>query len=154
AGRMVRLTSVNWYGAEHGSFVPDGLDSRPYINILRTIKYLGFNSIRLPISNDLVETNPVVRQHVAANPWFRGMHALDILDRILAAPRQVGLMVILVNQRNSATESRTAWSHNSLLWYELPRYTPQRWIDDWVTVARRYRNNPAVVGFDLHNEPH
>ena len=27
-------------------------------------------------------------------------------------------------------------------------------MNDWVTLAKRYAGNPAVVGFDLRNEPH
>jgi endoglucanase len=39
------------------------------------------------------------------------------------------------------------------LWY-TGQYPEQRWIDDWRMLAQRYRNNPTVVGADLHNEPH
>jgi endoglucanase len=28
------------------------------------------------------------------------------------------------------------------------------WIQDWLTLARRYVNEPHVIGADLHNEPH
>jgi endoglucanase len=28
-----------------------------------------------------------------------------------------------------------------------------RWIHDWVMLARHYRNDPTVIGADLHNEP-
>src|SRR6185436_8498463 len=33
-------------------------------------------------------------------------------------------------------------------------YPEQRWIADWVKLAQKYRANPMVVAFDLHNEPH
>ncbi len=151
-GRPVRLAAVNWYGAESNDFVPGGLAYRPYMDILRTIKGLGFNAIRLPFSNELVQRNPVVRLRLDANPRFRGKRALDILDAILTGARQVGLMVILDNHRSDA-----GWTAQvNGLWYVpgSPRYTMRSWIDDWVTLARRYRDNPAVVGFDLRNEPH
>ena len=148
--RRVRLTSVNWNGAEGSDFVPGGLSRRPYMDILRTIKYLGFNSIRYAFSNELVETNPVIRRHVDANPQFRGKRALQIMDTILAGARQVGLMVILADMGLEAHAQGPA----NALWYRPPRYTQQVWIHDWVTIAQRYRNNPVVVGFDLHNEPH
>jgi len=150
AGRPIRLAAVNWYGAEGTDYVPGGLAYRPYMTILRTIKRLGFNAIRVPFSNYLVEQNPVVRQHLEANPQLRGLHALRILDTILAGARQVGLMVILDNHR-----SNPGWTaQENGLWYSLPRYTPQGWLNDWATLALRYRDNPAVVGFDLRNEPH
>lgn len=146
----LRLASVNWYGAEGTDFVPGGLAFRPYMDVLRTIKSLGFNSIRLPFSNELVERNPIVRRHVEANPQFRDKHALDILDTILAGARQVGVMVILSDMRVEAGQS----GPGHVLWYSPPRHTQQQWIDDWVVLARRYRSNPAVIGYDLYNEPH
>jgi endoglucanase len=152
--RPIRLASVNWYGAEGATFVPGGLDRRPYMDILRTIKSLGFNSIRYAFSDELVETNPVIRRHVDANPAFRGQRALQIMDTILASARQVGLMVILANMSPGALAGAHAYGPASALWYQPPHYTERVWIHDWVTVARRYRDNPAVVGFDLHNEPH
>src|SRR5205085_531187 len=39
------------------------------------------------------------------------------------------------------------------LWYTR-RYPEQRWIADLVRLALRYRQEPAVIGIDLHNEPH
>src|SRR5438270_229944 len=98
----VRLASVNWYGAEGGTFVPGGLSNRPYMDILRTIKSLGFNSIRYAFSNELVERNPVIRRYVDANPQFRGQRALQVMDTILAGARRVGLMVILADMSSEA----------------------------------------------------
>ena len=147
----IRLASVNWYGAEGATFVPGGLSNRRYMDILRTIKALGFNSIRYAFSLELVETNPVIRRHVDANPGFRGKRALQIMDTILAGARQVGLMVILADMN---LEAHAGGPETHTLWYHPPHYTQQVWIHDWLTLARRYRDNPAVVGFDLHNEPH
>lgn len=149
-GRPIRLKAVNWYGAEGYDFIPGGLAYRPYLTILRTIKALGFNTIRLPFSNELVERNPIVTEHLKANPALRGKHALQIMDAIVNGARQVGLMVILDDHRSNA-----GWTaQENGLWYDLPRYTPQGWIADWVRLAHRYKNNPAVVGYDLRNEPH
>jgi len=151
-GRPVRLAAVNWYGAESLDFVPGGLAYRPYMTILRTIKGLGFNAIRMPFSDELVQRNPVVRAHLEANSQLRGKRALDILDTVLDGARKVGLMVILDNHRSDA-----GWTaQRNGLWY-VPgsaHYTMQGWVADWVAMARRYRSNPAVVGFDLRNEPH
>src|SRR5258708_36943701 len=59
-GARVKLVSVNWYGAESPDFVVGGLDRAPLAAIAATIHRLGFNSVRLPWSNELYETNPIV----------------------------------------------------------------------------------------------
>jgi len=148
-GRTVTLASVNWYGAEGPDFIPGGLDKRPYMDILLTIRALGFNSVRLPFSNELVERDPRVYEHLAANKEFVGLRALDIMDAIVNGARRAGIMVILDDHRSDA-----GWSAlGNGLWY-TPRYPEAHWIADWVTLTTRYRDNPTVVGADLRNEPH
>ena len=148
-GRGVVLAAINWYGAEGPDFVPGGLDRRPYMDVLLTIKALGFNAVRLPFSNELVERNPRVFKHLEANRALIGKHALEIMDAIVAGARRAGLMVILDDHRSDA-----GWSaHGNGLWYTA-QYPESAWIRDWVTLARRYQNNPAVIGADLRNEPH
>jgi endoglucanase len=148
-GRAVKIMAINWYGAETSDFVPGGLDRRPYMDILLTIKALGFNTIRLPFSNEMVERNPRVVAHLGANPKLRGRRALDILDAIIAGARKSGLMVILDNHRSEA-----GWSAlGNGLWY-TPRYPESAWLHDWTVLARRYARNPAMIGVDLRNEPH
>jgi len=83
-GRHVRISGVTWYGMESSYWVPAGLDYQPYTKIMDLVKSLGYNAIRLPFSNELVESNPIVTDKVAANPQFKGRHALDVLDSIVA----------------------------------------------------------------------
>lgn len=59
-GRTVRLLAVNWYGFESNDFVAAGLDRRSFRDIIITVKRLGFNALRIPFSNEMVERNPVV----------------------------------------------------------------------------------------------
>ena len=35
-----------------------------------------------------------------------------------------------------------------------PNILSPAWIADWTALAARYKGNPAVIGFDLRNEPH
>ncbi len=149
AGRAVTLASVNWYGAEGPDYVPGGLDQLPYMRILLTIRALGFNSVRLPFSNELVERNPRVYEHLRANPGLVGKPALAIMDAILGGARRAGLMVILDDHR-----SDVGWTaQENGLWY-TPAYPESAWVADWVALATRYKDNPAVVGVDLRDEPH
>lgn len=52
----IQLRGVNWFGFESGATLPDGLWQGPtsltldFITVLRRIKLLGYNTIRLPMS--------------------------------------------------------------------------------------------------------
>ena len=148
-GQPVRIAAVNWFGMENKYYVPDGLQKQPLDTILTTISSLGFNTIRLPFSNQLVESNPIVSRRLDANPELQGLHALDVMDRIVAAAGQHGLHIILDNGRS---EAGTQPEQNGL-WY-TKKYPERAWIEDWKTLVTRYRGNPTVVGVDLRNEPH
>src|SRR5919198_382549 len=59
-GTPVRLQAVNWYGFDSNDFVAAGLHYWSYKTIVDRIKTLGFNALRIPFSNEMVERNPVV----------------------------------------------------------------------------------------------
>src|SRR5215472_10057321 len=50
-GKVVYLTGVSWFGMETGTFCPHGLWARNWQQMLDQIGHCGFNSIRLPYSN-------------------------------------------------------------------------------------------------------
>ena len=152
-GQTVRLAGVTWYGMETSYWVPAGLDYQRYMRIMDLVKELGYNSIRLPFSNELVETNPIVEQHINANPQFRGLHALQVMDAIVQYAGRIGLKIILDDHVSQAERPKTVNDLTEALWY-APGYPESSWIQDWVTLARRYLGNDAVIGFDLRNEPH
>jgi endoglucanase len=155
AGNPVRIAGVNWYGFETPDEIAHGLWAQDYHAIIGTIKNLGYNTIRIPFSNQMAES-PIVPQNLSfynstgpINTDLRGLNSLQILDKIIAYAGQAGLKVILDDHRSEAGESAEA----NGLWY-TGTYTGQNWVTDWVTLARRYAGNPTVVGFDLRNEPH
>jgi endoglucanase len=155
AGNPVRIAGVNWYGFETPDEVAHGLWAQDYHAIVNDIKSLGYNTIRIPFSNQMVE-DPIVPQNLSfynstgpINTDLKGLNSLQILDKIIAYAGQAGLKVILDDHRSEAGESAEA----NGLWY-TSTYTSQDWVNDWVTLAKRYAGNPAVVGFDLRNEPH
>ena len=152
-GHRVRIAAATWFGMDSVYWVPAGLDFQPYTKIMDLTKRLGYNAIRLPFSNQLVEQNPIVTQHITANPQLLGKHALEVLDDICNYAKKIGLKMILDDHRSAAV----SYSQRSLLteplWYTAA-YPETSWIKDWVFLARRYANNSAVIGFDLRNEPH
>jgi endoglucanase len=151
-GARVHLSGVNWYGAESSDFVVAGLQAATLQSIVQQIKSLGFNVVRLPWSNQLFETNPVVGNYaLAANPSLEGENALTILDQVIAALTNAGIMVILDNH-NSNAEWCCSTSDGNSLWYNS-QYPQANWQADWQGMAQRYASNPLVIGADLRNEP-
>jgi endoglucanase len=155
AGNPVRIAGVNWYGFETPDEVAHGLWAQDYHTIINDIKNLGYNTIRIPFSNEMAET-PIVPQNLSfynstgpINTDLKGLNSLQILDKIIAYAGQAGLKVILDDHRSEAGESAEA----NGLWY-TSTYTSQDWVNDWAMLAKRYAGNPTVAGFDLRNEPH
>jgi endoglucanase len=151
SGHAVRLTSVNWYGFDQKEYVAGGLDHAPLATIVEQIRAIGVNSVRLPWANETLEHNPAVPDYsVAANPQFKGKHAMDVMDAVIAALARAHIMVILDNHVSRADWCCSETDDNGL-WYNA-EYPETNWLADWQAIARRYRNQPWVVGADLRNE--
>lgn len=142
----VRITGINWFGLETPAFAPDGLGVRNYQEMLDQIKSLGYNTLRLPYSNQLFDANSQSNGiDWAKNPDLKGVSGLQIMDKIVEYAGQIGLRIILDRHRPDA-------GSQSSLWY-TSAYSEERWIADWKMLASRYKDNTTVIGADLHNEP-
>jgi endoglucanase len=151
SGHALRLTSVNWYGFDEKEYVPGGLDHAPLAEIVERIRQIGVNSVRLPWANETLERDPPVPDYaVAANPQFKGKHAMEVMDAVIGALAHAHIMVILDNH-----VSRADWccseSDGNGLWYSRD-YPEASWLADWQRIVRRYRDQRWVVGADLRNE--
>ena len=160
-GETVRIAGINWYGFETADGVVHGLYDQDYHVVLGEIEAEGFNSIRLPFSNQVVES-PWVPSAIGywkggepINADLRGLTSMQIMDKVIQAAGQLGLRVILDNHRSEAGNGNDA----SGLWYSS-KYPESKWVSDWVALATRYKGyadtlgNPTVIGMDLRNEPH
>lgn len=147
AGTEVRLTGVSWFGMETDWFAPHGLDKRSLSSMLDQIKASGFNSIRVPFCTEMLNPTSTTKNiDFAKSPELQGKKPVEVLDKIVEQAGQRGLRIVLDRHRlNPYAQSN--------LWYD-GTYTEQRFIDDWKSLAMRYKGNPTVIGFDLHNEPH
>ena len=151
SGNAVRITGVNWFGFETGSQVLHGLWSRDYHSMLDQVKSLGFNTLRIPFSNQMLSSGAATSGiNFNANPDLQGLTPIQCMDKVIAYAGQIGLKVFL--DRHSAKADNFA---NEDLWY-VPGdsyYTEAQWINDWVMLAKRYAGNTTVIGADLFNEP-
>jgi endoglucanase len=146
-GNEVVLTGVNWFGLETETFSPHGLWSRNLGQMLDQMANQGFNTLRLPFSNELFDPKSKPAQiDLGLNPDLKGLTGPELMDKVVKGAADRGMMVILDRHRPTA-------QGQSNLWY-TDKVSEEKWIKDWTDLAKRYRDNPLVIGADLHNEPH
>jgi endoglucanase len=81
---------------------------------------------------------------VKANSQFKGKHAMEIMDAVVAALAEAHIMVILDNHVSRADWCCSETDGNGL-WYSA-EYPESRWLADWQTMVRRYQHQRWVVG--------
>jgi endoglucanase len=150
----VRIAAVNWYGFETTLFVAHGLWAQDYKTILNLIKSSGYNTIRIPYSDEMVQTNPVVAATAINRNGINtdlppGTRSMQVLDAIITHCGTIGLRVILDNHRSNAGDS----AQESGMWF-TDQFPESVWLANWRALTQRYLGNTTVIGMDLRNEPH
>ncbi len=146
-GQPVHWNGISWFGFETSNYAPHGLWQASLDSFLDLLAQNGFNLLRVPWCNEMLHTERLPNVSAGhANPGLKGKRPIEVLDALLAGAGRRGMRVILDRHRPDANQQ-------SALWYTA-KVSEQDWIADWVFLARRYRNNPVVIGADLHNEPH
>ena len=100
----------------------------------------GFNAIRVPLHYNLLETDDA--------------EGFKLLDRLIAWSRAENLYVIL--DLHVAPGGQTGANIDDSAGYPWLYKSPQeqeRLIAIWRRLAAHYRDEPAVLGYDLLNEP-
>lgn len=151
AGHAVKIAGVNWFGFETATFAPHGLFARGYTSMMDQMKELGFNTIRLPYSDQLLDParNTPNGIDYNLNPDLRGLSGLALMDKIVDYAGRIGMKVILDHHRSSAGDG----PNGEGLWYDAS-YGEAKWIENWKMLAQHYAGNSTVIGGDLANEPH
>ncbi len=146
-GAEVKIAGINWFGLETANYAPHGLWGRSYKEMMDQIKSLGYNTIRLPFSNQVFDSGSIPNGiDFSKNPDLQNLKPIQIMDKIIAYAGQINLKIILDRHRPDP-------GSQSSLWY-TGAYPESKWISDWQMLASRYNNNSTVIGMDLHNEPH
>jgi endoglucanase len=147
-GNNVRLTGLNWFGMETDNKTFHGLWSdQTWKSQLDHMASLGFNTIRVPYSNDVLkpgaEANSV---NSYTNADLLGLSPMQILDKVVDYAGSKGMRILLDRHRPTSAGQTALWYTDAV--------PESKWISDWQLLAQRYKGNPTVIGADLHNEPH
>jgi aryl-phospho-beta-D-glucosidase BglC (GH1 family) len=108
----------------------------------RDVKFIrdsGFNSVRIPLHYKF---------------FAAGGEGFELLDRVVAWCRRAGLWVIL--DMHCAPGGQTGTNiddSRGYPWLFDDARSQRALIDVWKRIAAHYGDNPAILGYDLLNEP-
>jgi endoglucanase len=111
------------------------------------IKSTGMNSIRIPFNYKLFTDE----DYLGENNPNRGF---ELLDRVIAWCREEGIYVVL--DMHCAPGGQTGDNIDDGYGYPFLFQSPecrQQTIQIWTRIAAHYKNETAVIGYDLLNEP-
>lgn len=153
-GKEVWLTGVNWFGYNTGTNTFDGLWAADLNTSIKSIADHGFNLIRVPMSSELIlqwadGKYPTANFNQATNSYLVGMNSLEIWDYVVGQCRANGIK-IMVDIHCAKTD---AMGHMKPVWYE-GNITEKDYLRSLSWMAERYKNDDAIIAFDLKNEPH
>ncbi|WP_378145965.1 glycoside hydrolase family 5 protein [Cnuibacter sp. UC19_7] len=146
SGQPFVIKAASWFGMETSTCSPHGLWAITLDEGMAHLASMGFNTVRVPFSNECIEGTVTTSIGRELNPSLVNLSPLQLLDAVVAAAGSHGLSVILDRHRPDSQAQ-------SGLWY-TDRFPESTWIADWQMLAARYAGNPTVIGADLHNEPH
>lgn len=111
------------------------------------IARLGFNTLRLPLNYRRFESD--------GRPMEWDEAAFEPIDRLLSWCAARGLAVLLDLHAAPGGQNTTPPADNPTgyprLWSD--RHCQDRVVAFWETMATRYRKHPALLGYNLLNEP-
>jgi endoglucanase len=147
-GKTVLLRGVNWFGIETENHAPHGLWARGYQEMLQQIKSLGYNTIRLPFSVQMLSEDKLkgIDYSIGSNRALAGKSPIEVMDEIIQEAGRQGLLILLDSHRLNDQRIPELWYGDG--------YTEEDWIKSWQQLTERYKNQPNVIGADLKNEPH
>ena len=163
-GNEVRLTGANWFGFNCSERVLHGLWQVDLRKTLKSIADHGINLLRIPVSSEILyewKTGNAKSVNIQVNPWgdvngeLEGMNSMQIFDRMVEICKEYGIKIMVDVHSPDANNS----GHNYEVWYgkefaDGTMCTTEMWIDTWVWLVDKFKNDDTIIACDLKNEPH
>lgn len=155
-GTVVHLRGTNWYGSHLEQKVVNGLDRMPMKRIVKLVKHLGFNHVRLSYAVQMwvdhangAEDKPE-QFLLDANPDLYNLTVLEIFERVVETITSEGLLVVITAHTLDYKWCCTLNDENGLWWNS--RVSETAWLESLQYLSKRFATNPRVIGYDLYNE--
>lgn len=143
------IKGVSWFGMETELLVPTGLTQKSSKEIFQFIKDHNFNAIRLPLSVENFQNNPIISTGIGTfqNPDFAAKKYMEVIHYIVDLAAERHLLILLDIHR-----LRTEDVASPGLWYtdDFPEHLLK---ETWVKLAREFSDKWNVIGADIYNEP-
>lgn len=114
---------------------------------IRYIASTGATTVRLPFHYKLLTDEPYLGM-TSAEEGFR------IIDRVVGWCRKAGLRIILdMHDCPGGQTGNNIDDSYGYPWLFESEEAQVKYMDIWCRIARRYADEPAILGYDLMNEP-
>jgi len=183
-GKEVWITGANWFGFNCSENCAHGLYARDVDDMLQSIADHGINTLRLPISSELLvswmngKPNPVSSVQASYNPpqdvvgedgtitpaGKYGDINRDFVESDGKTLKNSMEIFDIIMQKckkygikvfiDVHSPDANNSGHNYELWYGKAGVTTKVWIDSLTWIAEKYSNDDTLIGYDLKNEPH
>ena len=183
-GNEVWITGANWFGFNCSENCAHGLYARDVDDMLQTIADHGINTLRLPISSELLVSwmngkpdavssvqasyNPpedVVGEDGTITPAGKyGDINRDFVESDGKTLKNSMEIFDIIMQKckkygikafiDVHSPDANNSGHNYELWYGKAGITTDVWIKSLTWIADKYANDDTLIGYDLKNEPH
>ena len=111
------------------------------------IKQTGMNSIRLPFHFKLFSEDDFMGLNQKQNGF-------EIFDQVIEWCREAGIYVIL--DMHDAPGGQTGDNIDDSYgfpWLMVDHNSQEQFVNIWYKIAKKYANEPVILGYDLLNEP-
>ncbi|MBP5581329.1 MAG: cellulase family glycosylhydrolase [Ruminococcus sp.] len=183
-GNEVWITGANWFGFNCSENCAHGLYARDVDDMLQTIADHGINTLRLPISSELIvswmngKPNAVNSVQASYTPpkdevgedgkvtpagYYTNINKDFVEEDGKTVKNSMEIFDIIMQKCKKYgikafidihSPDANNSGHNYELWYGKAGVTTDVWIDSLTWLAKKYANDDTLIGYDLKNEPH